>query len=131
MDGAMLNDTIAIFTRKSVETILKVGGTQSWVLNRANAHRCRFVVLYRNMHSSRSEGNEPHGTAFMVGRIADVVPSSAKPGRWKILFSDYSVVDVPSAWGGWRNPVKYTTMGDLGIELDTLDFRPMPKPRPG
>lgn len=127
----MSHDAIALFTRKSVETILDDGGTQSWVLDRANARHCRYVVLCRNTHSERSEGDEPHGAGFMIGRIADVVPSTENPERWKILFSEYSVVSMPSLWGGWRNPVRYTTMEDLGIDPNSLDFRPMPENGPG
>ena len=47
------------------------------------------------------------------------------------MFSDYAVVDMPEVWGGWRNPVRYTTMEDLGIGPDDLDFRPMPKNESG
>ncbi len=126
----MSDDAIALFTRKSVETILGDGGTQSWVLDRGNARRCRYVVLCRNTHAEWSEGDEPHGAAFMVGCIADVVPSTDNPDRWKILFSNYAVVNIPGVWGGWRNPVRYTTMDELGIEADSLDFCPMPEPQP-
>jgi hypothetical protein len=125
----MSDDAIAIFTGKSVETILQDGGTQSWVLDRGNARHCRYAVLCRNTHAEWSEGDEPHGAAFMVGRIGDVVPSTEVPDRWKILFSDYALVNIPDVWGGWRNPVRYTKMGKLGIEADSLAFSPMPEPQ--
>jgi hypothetical protein len=127
----MSRDAIAVFTGKPIETILKDGGTQSWVLDRANARQCRYVVLCRNTHAEWSEGDEPQGSAFMVGRIADVVQSTEDSGRWKILFSDYAPLDIPDAWGSWRNPVKYTTLEELGISLDNLKFRPMPKAEAG
>ena len=123
----MSDKAIAIFTRKSVDTILNDGGTQSWVLDRANARQCQFVVLCRNRHAEWSEGNEPHGAAFMVGRIADVVQSKERPDRWKILLDEYAIVEKPNVWGGWRNPVKYTTMDDIGIDPHSLDLRPMPE----
>lgn len=126
----MSEKAIAIFTGKSVATILEHGGTQSWVLDRGNARECRYVVLCRNSHAEWSDGDVPHGTAFMVGRIADVVPSTETPKRWKILFSDYAVVNIPDFWGGWRNPVRYETMEELGVGADSLDFCPMPEPQP-
>ncbi len=35
---------------------------------------------------------------------------------------------IPEKWGEWRNPVKYTTLEELGIDLDKLKFKPMPAP---
>lgn len=29
---------------------------------------------------------------------------------------------------GWRNPVRYTTLEDLGIDPGSLTFKPMPAP---
>jgi hypothetical protein len=40
--------------------------------------------------------------------------------------SEFAEVDVPGAWKGWRNPVKYTTLEELGIEFSQLKFVPMP-----
>ena len=40
--------------------------------------------------------------------------------------SEYAELNVPDVWQGWRNPVKYTTLEELGIVLDGLVFRPMP-----
>ena len=69
----MTDEAIALFTRKSVETIRKDGGTQSWVLDRGHARQCRYVVLCCNAHSDRSEGDGPHGAAFLAGRIASLL----------------------------------------------------------
>jgi hypothetical protein len=48
--------------------------------------------------------------------------------RWIIKISEYAVVDYPEAWGEWRNPVKYTTLEELGIDPKKLKFKPMPTP---
>jgi len=62
----------------------------------------------------------------MVGKISDVVPSKDDPGnRWKICISDYSIHTVMDAWKGWRNPVRYTTLEEMGINLDELKFHPV------
>ena len=141
----MPEDTIAIFAGKPVDTILADGGTQSWILDPGRTRRCRYVVLCRNTHPRYSpEYDEPHGAAFMVGRVAIVVrptpdPRAAAEGRlhtwpdekrWKIVFSEYALVSIPNVWGGWRNPVKYTSVADLGIDPDSLEFHPMPERQP-
>lgn len=122
----MAEKVMAVFTAKSVERCLKSGGTQSWVLDRANAKQCRYAVLCRNAHSDWGDGNERHGTAFMVGRICDVVPATEKEGRWLVKFDEYAIIDTPEVWKGWRNPVRYTTFEELGLSLDQIRFQPMP-----
>ena len=48
--------------------------------------------------------------------------------RWIIELSEYTFVDYPEKWGEWRNPVKYTTLEELGIDPKKLKFKPMPVP---
>jgi hypothetical protein len=36
-------------------------------------------------------------------------------------------VNIPDAWKGDRNPVKYSTLKKLGIDLSTLEWAPMPE----
>jgi hypothetical protein len=62
----------------------------------------------------------------MVGRVADVVPSTDHEGRWLVTFSEYAEIDVPDVWKGGRNPVSYTMLKDLGVTLDGVKFKPMP-----
>jgi len=120
---------VSVFTFKSVDTILSVGGTQSWVLNRSNASACKYVVCCRNAHSDATEGDEPHGSAFLVGRVRDVLPSTETPGRWMIQMSEYAVFDepVPDQHRG-RAPVRYydeeAYKGD--IDFGKLKWLPMP-----
>ena len=45
-----------------------------------------------------------------------------------IEISEYALVDYPETWGEWRNPVKYTTLEELGIDPKDLKFKPMPTP---
>jgi hypothetical protein len=119
-----MDSVIAVFTAKSVESILEEGGTSSWALDRNHARQCEFAVCTRNAHADWVEGNEPHGSAFLVGRIKDVVPRPN--GRWLVQFSEFARVDVPNVWQGWRNPVRYTSLSELGIEPNALQFQPMP-----
>jgi hypothetical protein len=129
----MSDQAIAVFTAKSKRRIFEAGGSQSWVLNRVNARTLPYVVCIRNAKHVDTDGDEPHGTAFLVGRIKDIIPSSeADKGdgesgdRWNITISEYAEIDIPDAWKGWRNPVRYTTLQEMGIDPTKLDFKPMP-----
>lgn len=120
-------NVLSVLTSKSVETILADGGTQSWALDRARAKACRHVVICRNGRSPHVEGVEPHASAFLVGKIKDVIPSTETEGRWLIQLSEYAHCDVPEQWEG-RNPVAYWTEADYGeIDFAALDFHPMPE----
>jgi hypothetical protein len=123
----MATDVVSVLTFKSVETILQNGGTQSWALDRERAARCTYVVICRNSKTRVAQGPEKHGSAFMVGKVSDVVPSTEKQGRWLIRMSEYALVNWPDQWEG-RNPVSYwnTDHYNLGMEFEDLDFRPMP-----
>jgi hypothetical protein len=122
----MSERVVAVLTAKSIDHILEDGGTQSWALTRNNARQCQFAVCVRNAHADWTEGDEAHGTAFLVGRIKDVIPSTETEGRWMIQFSDYCIVNAADAWGGWRNPVKYAQDAELGLDISKLKFEPMP-----
>jgi hypothetical protein len=122
---------MAIFTAKSVDSIPKTHGTQSWVLDRLHAKRCRYAVLCRNAHTDWGDGKERHGTAFRVDRIEDVVRSTDTPGRWLVTCDEYALIDQPGAWKGWRNPIRYTAPEELGIDLSELSFKPVPKSESG
>lgn len=120
-----MSDVIAVLTYKSVETILEVGGTQSWALDRTRAARCDYVVMCRNAKTRDSEGPEEHGSAFLVGKVKDVVPSSETKGRWLILVSEVARIDVKDQWSG-RNPVAYWKDSDYPeIDFKALDYEPV------
>ncbi len=118
----MANDTIAVFTAKSTERLLREGGSSSWNLNRGNARQMKYVVCTRNAHADWSEGDEEHGSAFVVGRISDIVPSPASEGRWLIQFNQFARISNANTWGGWRNPVRYTSLDALNLDIDDLEF---------
>jgi hypothetical protein len=128
----MSGNAIVVFTAKSVERLLAEGGTSSWGLDRNNARQREFAICTRNTRADFTqgdgfpEGHEPHGSAFLVGRISDVVPSPENEERWLIKFSEYARIALPEAWKGWRNPVHYTSLEELGIDPAILHFEPMP-----
>ncbi|AYJ48573.1 hypothetical protein [Rhodococcus sp. P1Y] len=118
-------DTVAVFTGKSLDSILREGGSQSWKLDAGRARKCHYVVCTQNAHNveAYADGTEDHGSAFLVGRISRIVPATAgEPSRWKIQFSEYARISIPNVWTGDRNPVRYTTLVDLGIDLRGAKF---------
>lgn len=124
----MSDKTAVLFTAKSIERILREGGTSSWRLDRNHARRCTFAICTRNAHADWVEGPEAHHSAFLMGKVSDVVPSPDHEGRYLIQFSEYARLNIPELWKGDRNPVKYCTLEELGIDLSTLRWEPMPAP---
>jgi len=98
------------------------------VLNRSHARKARYAVLTRNTRAEWSEGDEPHGTGFIVGKISEIVPSTKTPDRWLIKFDEYAEIEMANLWPSLRNPVHYTTIEKIGIDISQLEFKPMPKP---
>src|SRR4051812_25364805 len=103
----MSHKAIVVFTFKSLERIVRDGGTSSWRLKRGNAKQCEFAICTRNAYAEDVEGPERHHAAFLIGRIHDVVASPENPKRYLIQFSEFARVDIPDVWKGDRNPVKY------------------------
>lgn len=83
-------------------------------------------MVCRNARTQEAQGPEEHGSAFIVGRIKDVVPSTETPGRWLITFSEYALVDWKDEWEG-RNPVAYFRTDDYDDidDFENLQFHPM------
>jgi len=130
----MSNEAVVVFTAKSAKRIIDEGGTSAWRLDRSHARQCGFAVCTRNTHADWAEGTEAHRSAFLVGKISDVVPCEPTPendeapnNRFLIRFSEYAVVDFPEIWKGDRNPVKYADLSDLGINPATLKWKKMPE----
>jgi hypothetical protein len=126
----MAERVVIVFTLKSVEHILRDGGTQSWRLDPNHARDCAYAVCTRNRGPRSVEGPEDHQAAFLVGRILDVVRNTEDPrfDRYLIRFSEYALVSIPGVWRGDRNPVKYSTIDDVPFDPTKLEWKPMPKP---
>jgi hypothetical protein len=128
----MARNVAIVFTLKSVEHLLRTGGTSSWRLDRNHARACEYVVCTRNARHPKAEGTEPHQAAFLVGKITDVVhdPTDKREDRYLIKFNEYAHVSVPDVWKGDRNPIRYAeSLQDLGIDPSTLKWKPMPEER--
>ena len=127
----MSNETVVVLTFESIDRILNDGGTSEWRLDRNRARRCAFVVCTRNSNAKpRAEGPEAHRSAFLIGKVSGVV---ASPGpmrrRCLIQFSEYALVNIHETWRRVdRNPVRYGTLEELGIDPSKLEWKPMPAP---
>jgi hypothetical protein len=125
-------DTIVVFTARSPERIVREGGSQAWVLNPARAKQCTWLVCTQNRHNPDhefSDATEPHGTGFLLGRISAVRKSKddGDGDRWIIAISEFARISVPDAWDHGRNPVRYTSLAELGINLEGVTFQAMPE----
>jgi hypothetical protein len=133
----MSHTAVVTFTARPLEWVLKDQGSRDWRLDPERATRAEYLVCTQNRHNSEfGAPTAPHGAAFLIGRISDVVPSDQEPGRWLIKFREYTVPNppIPNIWGKSghnRYPVRYTTLEELGIDLDTLPpFQAPPPDRP-
>ena len=131
----MSKDAIVVFTAKSVERILAEGGSSAWRLRPRRARQCDYVVCTRNAHAFWGQGTEDHHSAFLVGKVRDVVPCSPTPEnnespehRYSIEFSEYARVNIPDVWKGDRNPIKYESIEELGIDPSTLSWETVKNP---
>lgn len=124
---------MCVLTARGIETILANGGSQAWVLDAKRARTCEYVICVQNRGFADDWGkvSAPHHTAFLVGRLKEVVRSTEDPEekdkRWLLVFSEYAEIDVPEAWPGNRNPVLYTDLASFGIKLSDMEFQPMPE----
>ena len=128
------SDVVCVLTARGIETILAEGGSQAWVLDAKRARQCQYVICVQNRGFADDWGHvsAPHHTAFVIGRLKDVVRSKEADceNRWHLLFSEYAEIDIPEAWPGNRNPVLYATLQTFCINLDELQFQPMPEQEP-
>jgi hypothetical protein len=124
-------DTIVVFTARSPERIIDEGGSQAWVLNPARAKLCKWLVCTQNRHNPDhefSDATEPHGSAFLVGKISAITqsPEEGSDDRWIIEINEVARITELDVWKHWRNPVRYMTLSDLGIRVSDLEFQPVP-----
>lgn len=131
ISSARPENTVVVLTARGIEKMLEEGGSQAWVLDAKRARQCEYVLCVQNRGPTDDWGNAtaPHHSAFMVGRLKEVVPSALEDceKRSMLVFSEYAEIDLPNSWPGHRNPVFYGNLKDL-LDLDPseLNFEPMP-----
>lgn len=121
---AMPKDVVMVLTSKSLETMQREGGSGNWAARRDRLKHARWVVAVRNRHSNWSQGDEEHGSAFLIGRVSGVIPAPpSEPDRFVITFDRYADLNIPNVWGHNRNPVTYTSLSEIGIDPDALEWK--------
>jgi len=124
-------DTIVVFTARSPERIIREGGSQAWVLKPARAKLCTWLVCTQNRHNPNhefSDATEPHGCGFLLCKVSAVRKSEERDDqtRWMIEISEFARINYSQLWDHGRNPVRYTTLAKLCINLDGVKFQAMP-----
>ena len=129
-----MSESILVFTHRSIEFLTKLNASTSWQLNQNRAMHCEYVICVRNTNSALAENDFPHGSAFLVGKISNVVQSLNLPRdehRYMIEFEEYAEVSVPNVWQGWRSPVIYKDNNEIesiyNINFDTLSWKEVPE----
>jgi hypothetical protein len=123
----MSDECIAVLTLESFRRILSQGGSRAWKLAPNRARKCQYLICVQNQHHEArdfSDVSEAHGSVFLIGKISDVIPDPQDPSndRWQICISEYAHYIVPNAWKGWQNPVRYTTLAEMRINLKEVTF---------
>lgn len=120
---------VMVMTARGPSTIIAEGGSQAWVLNPKNAKRHPFLVCVQNRHNGTwGNATEPHGTPFLVGRISSVERSPENPDRYIVRVSEYARIAAPPVMWPGRNPVRYVSLAEFGIDPASLAWTPMPTP---
>ena len=121
-----------VFTFKSIEHICADGGTQSWRMHQSHFGTFDYVICARNRRREDVEGPEEHGSAFLIGKVRDIVPSTEhndpdKP-RFLIRMTEAAIIrDKPGFWQWGRWPTHYDSLDALGIDPSDYDFKPLPE----
>jgi hypothetical protein len=122
-----MQKAIVVFTARGPEKILAEEGSQAWRLRADRARQSDYLVCTQNRHNGGwGNATEPHGTAFLIGRISEIVPSPERPDRWLIKISEYARISIPNVWQ-WQYPVRYTSLEELQIDPKKLAFEPVQK----
>jgi len=114
----MMNQAIQTFTQNSFEDIVSQAGDYSWSLDQNRAKNYKFLVCCSSVGANR-------GSGFLVGKISGVefhIFDEKGKNRFIIQISEVAVIDIPDLWPGNQNPVRYTSLEDLGIDLSDLKF---------
>ena len=138
-------DTIVTLTFKQVEHILILGGCSSWQLDQEKASKCDYLVCTRNQNPSARGlviGPEPHGTAFLIGKISFIEPTNERSiprveryerifnGRSIIRICEYALVNTSKLYPGHRLGFTYMSIEDTGIDPSSLEWRRISPPNP-
>lgn len=122
-----ITNCITVLTARGITEILKSGGSQAWRINAAHAAKYQYLVCVQNSKIDWGTQEAKHHHAFLVGKISKISRAPEAPSkRWIINIDSYAEIDIPGQWDGNRNPVSYRNMESMGIDIDELEFKPVP-----
>jgi hypothetical protein len=113
------NSAIQTYTSNSFEEIVKQGGDFDWYLNVTRAKNCQYLVCCSSVGSNR-------GCNFLVGKISGVEFSKLddkEKKRYVVRISEVAAINVSDRWGGYQNPVHYTNLQEMGVDLSALEWQ--------
>lgn len=122
-------EAMAVMTAVTAKEIISRGGSGDWILNPDKASGCRYLVCCRKAHWNNREEGISNGTAFLVGKIKNLVPgvtNARGQRRYFIALSEYATVSKSDVWGEWRNPIRYGSLEDFELQAAKLKFTPLP-----
>ena len=142
------DESIFVFTHKSINFLTSINGSTSWKIDPFRARKCKYIICVKNRNHRLAEALAlegidemiQHRSAFLIGRVSNVVPSSTNEvrgqDRYTIQFDQYAEINTSNdAWtklcDRQRWPVKYLQTedlkdrfrDDLGIDFDSLNFQ--------
>ena len=130
---SIMNESILVFTHRSIDFLTKLNASTSWQLNQQRAMLCDYVICVRNTNSGLAEKDFAHSSAFLIGKISNVVQSLNLPRdehRYMIEFEEYAEISIPDVWQGWRSPVIYKDTNEIQImhdlDFNSLDWKKVP-----
>lgn len=131
--------SIAVFTGKNLEWLLKEGGSGYWISQGWRINEAEYLLCVRNHRETWAikDDGVAHGQAFLIGRINGHFPSTVHKGRKVIQMSEYALLPIHderfnNAWKkltkGQRYPVSYkdsqALLDTLGIKVEELEWIP-------
>ena len=119
-----MNTALQTFTENSLEDILDRGGDYDWVLDQDRAKKCQYLVCCSSQGANRK-------SSFLVGKISGsefTYAGENGQNRYLVAISEYALINIPDSWPGNQNPVRYTSLEDLGIDPARLIFEKVSKP---
>ena len=124
------DSAIAVRSYASTDNIISSGGAGAWVLNPDKASQQTFLICCKPIDEVIVPGG-PAYAAFLIGRISKFIPVETNPRnqrRFHVALDNYATLDAPLPWQDWRNPIRYTSLEEIGIHPERLSFHEISAP---
>lgn len=113
-------ESVVVYTGKDLRQMRESAGCGHWTASPIRVEAAEYLVCVRNRREQWAAHDFEHGTAFLIARIKQAVPS-VHAARIVITFEAFATIHVPNAWNllakGQRFPVAYLETQDLLARL--------------